>query len=44
MRKLTFSEACFQWASGFYLAEHVPDKFFDWIENGQYPRREDYDN
>lgn len=35
MRKLTFEEACFQWASGFYLTEHVPDKFFDWTENGQ---------
>ena len=35
MRKLTFEEACFQWASGFYLTEHVPDKFFDWTINGQ---------
>ena len=35
MRKLTFEAACFQWASGFYLTEHVPDKFFDWTENGQ---------
>ena len=79
MRRLTFAEACYQWASGFYLTEHVPDKFFNWtdngqegfmedhlwepfqyytgsmiskeidslahwVENGQYPRREDYDN
>tara|TARA_R100001440_G_scaffold16601_1_gene28149 strand:- start:38 stop:319 length:282 start_codon:yes stop_codon:yes gene_type:complete len=84
--KLSFEDACFQWASGFYLTNHLPDDFFihdpdywteeewedykndllektlwepfqfydadqiakeiaslsHWIENGQYPKKEDY--
>ena len=27
-KKLSFKDACFQWASGFYLTEHLPDDFF----------------
>ena len=86
--KLSFEDACFQWASGFYLTDHLPDDFFiydpdywteeeweaykddllesnlwepfefydagmiskeiaslaHWIENGQYPKKEDYEN
>ena len=26
--KLSFEDACFQWASGFYLTNHLPDDFF----------------
>ena len=26
---LTFEDRCFQWASGFYLTEHIPDEWFD---------------
>ena len=26
---LTFEDRCFQWASGFYLTEHLPDEWFD---------------
>ena len=26
---LTFEDKCFQWASGFYLTEHIPDEWFD---------------
>ena len=54
MRKLTFEEACFQWASGFYLTEHVfwtghmiekeIGSLAYWVENGKYPKKEDYDN
>ena len=86
--KLSFEDACFQWASGFYLTQNLPDdwfldsdpnnelteeeweeykdevltenlwepfQFYDadqiakeiaslahWIENGQYPKKEDY--
>ena len=88
--KLSFEDACFQWASGFYLTEHLPDEWFIeqesdwsegydsfeeyqddilestlwepfqfyeakqiaqeidslayWIRNGQYPKKEDYEN
>ena len=87
-KKLSFEDACFQWASGFYLTEHLPDEWFiehesnwpegydsfeeyqddilestlwqpfefydakeikkeieslaHWIENGEYPKKEDY--
>jgi len=27
-KKLSFKDACFQWASGFYLTEHLPDEWF----------------
>ena len=35
--KLSFEDACFQWASGFYLTDHLPDDFFihdpdEWTE------------
>ena len=88
-KKLSFEDACFQWASGFYLTEHLPDDFFihdpevcdegeqweeykndllentlwqpfefysaeeitkeiqslaHWIENGEYPKKEDFKN
>ena len=81
-KKLSFKDACFQWASGFYLTEHLPDEWFDpeeydedeqndhlenslwqpfefydakeitkeieslahWIENGEYPKKEDFEN
>ena len=26
--KLSFEDACFQWASGFYLTEHLPNEWF----------------
>ena len=26
--KLSFEDECFQWASGFYLTEHLPDEWF----------------
>ena len=86
--KLSFEDACFQWASGFYLTDHLPDDFFihdpdewteeeweeykddllesslwepfefydakmiskeiaslaHWIKEGQYPKKEDYEN
>ena len=88
--KLSFEDACFQWASGFYLTEHLPNEwfldsdpeeeltdeeweeykdevleeklwepfqFYDanqiakeisslayWIQNGEYPKKEDYEN
>ena len=80
--KLSFEDACFKWASGFYLTEHLPDEWFDpeeydeeeqddhlenslwepfefydakmiskeiaslayWIQSGQYPKKEDYEN
>ena len=85
--KLSFEDACFKWASGFYLTEHLPDEWFIphdpegydsfeeyqddilestlwepfqfyeakqiaqeidslayWIRNGQYPKKEDYEN
>ena len=80
--KLSFEDACFQWASGFYLTDHLPDEWFDpeeyddeekddllestlwepfefydakqiakeiaslayWIQSGQYPKKEDYEN
>ena len=86
--KLSFEDACFQWASGFYLTDHLPNDFFIhdpktcdledweeykdgllestlwepfefydanmiskeiaslayWIQNGQYPKKEDYED
>ena len=36
--KLSFEDACFQWASGFYLTEHLPNEWF--IEHDP----EDYDS
>ena len=27
-KKLSFEDACFQWASGFYLTDNLPDDFF----------------
>ena len=26
--KLSFEDACYKWASGFYLTEHLPDEWF----------------
>ena len=88
--KLSFEDACFQWASGFYLTDHLSDEWFldsdpegeltdeeweeykdeqleeslwepfqfydakeiskeiaslaHWIQNGQYPKKEDYED
>ena len=45
--KLSFEDACFQWASGFYLTEHLPDEWFIdhedvWAEG--YDSFEEYQN
>ena len=32
---LSFEDACFQWASGFYLTEHVDDDWFELDEEDQ---------
>ena len=46
-KKLSFKDACFQWASGFYLTEHLPDEWFiehesNWPEG--YDSFEEYQN
>jgi len=32
---LSFEDACFQWASGFYLTEHIHDDWFKLDEEDQ---------
>ena len=46
-KKLSFKDACFQWASGFYLTEHLPNEWFiehesNWAEG--YDSFEEYQN
>ena len=39
--KLTFEDACFQWASGFYLTDHLPNDFF--IHDPDYWTKEEWE-
>jgi len=40
--KLSFKDACFQWASNIYLFEEVPDKYFEMSEEDQHNHLEQY--
>ena len=42
MAKLSFEDACFQWASNMYLFEEVPDEYFEWSEPNQHEHLEQY--
>ena len=36
MAKLSFEDACFQWASNQFLYEELPDEYFEWSEDTQH--------
>ena len=40
--KLSFKDACFQWASNIYLFEEVPDEYFEMSEEDQHNHLEQY--
>lgn len=40
--KLTFEDACFQWASNQFLYEELPDEYFEWSEEDQHTHLEQY--
>ena len=42
MTKLTFEDACFQWASNQFLYEELPDEYFEWSEDAQHEHLEQY--
>ena len=42
MSKLSFEDACFQWASNMYLFEEVPDEYFEMSEEDQHNHLEQY--
>jgi len=33
--KLSFEDECFQWASGFYCTNNLPDEWFNWDDEKQ---------
>jgi len=41
-KKLSFKDACFQWASNQFLYEEVPDDYFDLSEEDQHKHLEEY--
>jgi len=41
-KKLSFEDACFQWASNQFLYEEVPDEYFQWSEDTQHEHLERY--
>tara|TARA_Y100000361_G_C10857132_1_gene187417 strand:- start:25 stop:270 length:246 start_codon:yes stop_codon:yes gene_type:complete len=41
-KKLSFKNACFQWASNFYLYEEVHDDYFELSEEDQHEHLEQY--
>ena len=40
--KLSFEDACFQWASNQFLYEEIPDEYFEWSEDTQHEHLERY--
>jgi len=42
MAKLSFEDACFQWASNQFLYEELPDEYFKWSEDTQHEHLERY--
>ena len=42
MAKLSFEDACFQWASRQFLYEPVPDDYFELSEEDQHKHLEEY--
>jgi len=42
MDKLSFEDACFQWASRQFLYEPIPDEYFEWSEPNQHEHLEQY--
>ena len=42
MAKLSFEDACFQWASNQFLYEEIPDEYFEWSEDTQHEHLERY--
>ena len=42
MAKLSFEDACFQWASRQFLYEPIPDEYFEWSEPNQHEHLEQY--
>jgi len=40
--KLSFEDACFQWASNQFLYEEIPDEYFEWSEDAQHEHLERY--
>ena len=42
MAKLSFEDACFQWASRQFLYEPVPDDYFELSEEDQHKQLEEY--
>ena len=41
-KKLSFKDACFQWASNQFLYEEIPDEYFEMSEEKQYEHLEYY--
>ena len=42
MDKLSFEDACFQWASRQFLYEPIPDEYFEWSEPNQHEHLEQH--
>ena len=42
MAKLSFEDACFQWASRQFLYEPIPDDYFELSEEDQHKHLEEY--
>ena len=42
MAKLSFEDACFQWASNQFLYEELPDDYFELSEEDQHKHLEEY--
>ena len=42
MSKLSFEDACFQWASRQFLYEPIPDDYFELSEEDQHKHLEEY--
>ena len=42
MDKLSFEDACFQWASRQFLYEPIPNEYFEWSEPNQHEHLEQY--
>tara|TARA_Y100000361_G_scaffold117157_1_gene108240 strand:- start:54 stop:302 length:249 start_codon:yes stop_codon:yes gene_type:complete len=41
-KKLSFKDACFQWASNQFLYEEIPDEYFEMSEEEQHKHLEEY--
>jgi len=41
-KKLSFEDACFQWASNQFLYKELPDEYFEMSEENQHKHLEEY--